>query len=232
MQIIESTVFGLRSAVIQLEAGNDAPRFDLFPMVHVADSAFYEEIAQRLDNCDLVLCEGVKSPTVSLLTSSYRFCEKNPRLGLVTQKKALKLDHLEGRLIHADVSAELFEKRWSTLATLLRVIVLLAAPIYGLYLRYFGTREDIARGLGMNLKKSRGEILADEDFEKVTEIILDWRDRRLLKVIDQTLLKNEDADISIGILFGAMHMRAVIRHLIHNLGYHVTKAEWVTVFTL
>ena len=231
MQIIESTVFGLRSAIIQLEAGNDAPRFDLFPMVHVADSAFYEEIAQRLDNCDLVLCEGVKSPIASLLTLSYRFCDRNPRIGLVTQK-AMKLEHLKGRLIHADVSAERFEKRWSKLAIFPRVILPLAAPIYGLYLRYFGTREDIARGLGMNLKKSRGEILADEDFEKVTEIILDWRDRRLLKVIDQTLLKNEDADISIGILFGAMHMRAVIRHLIHNLGYHVTKAEWVTVFTL
>ncbi len=231
MQIIESTAYGIRSAIIRLEAGNGAPRFHLFPMIHVAELAFYEEIAQRLNDCDLVLCEGIKSPTTSLITLSYRFCEKNPRLGLVTQK-AMKLDHLEGRLIHADVSGERFEKRWWKLATSFRVIMPLAAPLYGLYLRYFGTRAYIARGLGMNLRKSRSEILADEDYEKVLDVILDWRDRRLLDVIDQTLLRNKNADITIGVLFGAMHMRAVIRHLIHNLGYHIAKSEWVTVFTL
>ncbi len=231
MQIIESTAFGVRSAIIRLEAGNGAPRFHLFPMIHIADPEFYEEIAQRLNGCDLVLCEGIKSPTVSLLTLSYRFCEKNPRLGLVSQK-AMKLDHLEGRLIHADVSAERFEKRWWKLATWLRIILPLVAPLYGLYLRYFGTRTDIARGLGTNLRKSRREILAGEEYEKVMDVLLDWRDRRLLDVIDQTRLRNKNADISIAVLFGANHMRAVIRHLIDNLGYHITKAEWVTVFTL
>ena len=231
MQIIESTVFGLRSAIIRLEAGDGAPRFHLFPMIHIADPAFYEEIARRLDGCDHVLCEGVKSPTASLLTLSYRFCEKNARLGLVSQK-ALKLDHLEGRLIHADVSAKRFEKRWSKLTTWLRVIMPLVAPLYGLYLRYFGTRADIARGLGMGLRKSRREILAGEEYQKVMDVLLDWRDRHLLDVIDQTRLKNKNADISITVLFGAKHMRAVIRHLIDNLGYHITKAEWVTVFTL
>jgi hypothetical protein len=200
-------------------------------MIHVADSAFYEEIAQRLDGCDLVLCEGVKSPTASLLTLSYRFCDKNPRLGLVSQK-TMKLDHLEGRLIHADVSAERFERRWSKLATWLRVILPLVAPLYGLYLRYFGTRADIARGLGMGLRKSRRDILAGEEYEKVMDVLLDWRDRRLLDVIDRTRLENKNKGISIAVLYGAKHMKAVIRHLTGNLGYRITKAEWVTVFTL
>lgn len=231
MQIIESTVFGLRSAIIRLEAGDGTPRFHLFPMIHLADPTFYEEIALRLDGCDLVLCEGVKSPTASLLTLSYRFCEKNPRLGLVSQK-ALKLDHLEGRLIHADVSAERFEKRWSKMATWLRVLMPLAAPLFGLYLRYFGTRADIARSLGMGLRKSRRDILADEEYEKVMDVLLDWRDRRLLDVIDRTRLENENTGISIAVLYGASHMRAVIHHLINKLGYRITKAEWVTVFTL
>jgi hypothetical protein len=200
-------------------------------MIHIADKAFYEDIAQRLDDCDLVLCEGVKSPTASLPTLSYRFCEKSPRLGLVSQK-TMKLDHLEGRLIHADVSAKQFESRWSKLATWLRVILPLVVPLYGLYLRYFGTRADIARGLGMGLRKSRRDILADEEYEKVMDVILDWRDRRLLDVIDKTLLENANTGISIAVLYGASHMRAVIHHLTGNLGYRITKAEWVTVFTL
>ena len=50
MQIIESTIFGLRSAIFRLEAGNGAPCFHLFPMIHLAESAFYEEISQRLNN--------------------------------------------------------------------------------------------------------------------------------------------------------------------------------------
>jgi hypothetical protein len=108
----------------------------------------------------------------------------------------------------------------------------LVAPLYGLYLRYFGTRADIARGLGMGLRKSRRDILAGEEYEKVMDVLLDWRDRRLLDVIDRTRLENKNKGISIAVLYGAKHMKAVIRHLTGNLGYRITKAEWVTVFTL
>ena len=110
MQIIESTAFGVRSAILHLEASDGAPRFTLFPMIHVATPDFYREIGRRLDACDLILCEGVKSRTSSLLTLSYRFFAHNPRLGLVCQN-TMNLDHLKGRLIHADVTGDAFDKR-------------------------------------------------------------------------------------------------------------------------
>jgi hypothetical protein len=231
MQIIESTVFGVRSAILRLEASDGAPSFVLFPMIHIAAPEFYAEISRRLNGCDLVLCEGVKSRTSSLLTLSYRFFAENPRLGLVSQK-AMKLDHLKGRLIHADVTGDAFESRWWGLKTWVRFVLPLAAPLYGLYMRYFGTRADIARALGMNLRKSHREILASEEYEGVTKVLLDWRDRRLLDVIEQQWLRHKDADLCIAVLFGARHMRAVIRHLIKKRGYRVAKAEWTTVFTL
>ena len=84
----------------------------------------------------------------------------------------------------------------------------------------------------MNLRKSRREILASEDTEKVREVIVDWRDRRLLDVIDRQWRENRDSEICIGVLFGAAHMRAVIRHLMDVHGYRIAKAEWTTVFTL
>lgn len=233
MQIIESTVFGVRSACIRLEAIDGAPSFVLFPMIHVADKSFYTEVADRLGSCDLVLCEGVKSPTASLLTSSYRFFANNPRLGLVSQK-TMKLGHLEGRLINVDVSGERFEKRWSELPILLRFSWPLAALFCGLYLRYFGTRAVIASYLGMNLRKSRREILESDDFEEVKNVLLSWRDRNLIDAFEQQRLQNRNANFSIAVLFGARHMRAVIHHLLNEPkpGYRVVNAEWMTVFTL
>ena len=231
MQIIESTDFGVRSAIIYLEAGKGAPRFTLFPMVHVAEAAFYEEIARRLEACDVVLCEGVKSPTASLLTASYRYFANQTRLGLVSQR-SMKLDHIKDRLIHADVSGEAFEKQWSKLSVLYRMVLPLAAPAIGLYIRYFGTRKFIARHLSMNLRKSREDILKSGDSEKVDDILLNWRDQRLLEVIERERLKQENVDLSIGILFGAAHMRSVIRYLMDSAGYRVIRAEWVRVFGL
>ena len=79
----------------------------------------------------------------SLLTLSYRFFAENPRLGLVLQS-TMDLDHMDGRLIHADVTGDAFERRWRRLDTWLRFVILSVAPLYGLYLRHFGTRAGIA----------------------------------------------------------------------------------------
>lgn len=231
MQIIESTAFAVRSAVLRLEAAAGAPTFVLFPMIHIASEDFYAEISRRLESCDLILCEGVKSSTSTLLTLAYRFIADNPRLGLVLQT-TMKLDHLKGRLIHADVTGDAFERRWRDMKSWYRFVLPVAAPLVGLYLRHFGTRADIARGLGLNLRKSRGEILADEDEQKFSEVLLDWRDQRLLDVIEQQWLKHKDTDVRIAVLFGAKHMRAVIRHLVDKRGYKVAEAEWTIVFTL
>lgn len=231
MQIIESTAFGVRSAVFRFEKSGRSPDFIVFPMIHVAEAQYYAEISRRLDECDIVLFEGVGSRAGNLLTASYRFLAKNPRLGLVSQKK-MDLDHLKGRLIHADVEGEAFEERWWKIATWLRFLLPIAAPIYGLYMRYFGTRAAIARGLRFDLRKSRRELLADSDEREITNVLVDWRDKRLIEAIEEQRLKPENADRTIGILFGAGHMRAVIRHLMRNHKYRVTNAEWVMVFGL
>lgn len=231
LQIIESTEYGVRSAVLRLEAGEDAPAFVLFPMIHVAEPSFYEEIGRRLEDCDLVLSEGVRSPTSSLLTSSYRFFADSPRLGLVSQK-SMKMGHVADRTIHADVQGEAFESRWWRSGTWLRFVVPLFAPLYGLYLRYFGTRRMIARGLGLNLRRSRADALRDDDFRELFALLLDWRDRRLIRVIEQQRSKHRDGEVSIAVLYGARHMKAVLRHLLDKCGYRVARAEWTTVFEL
>jgi len=200
-------------------------------MIHVGERAFYEEVVDRLQDCQVVLCEGVRSPTTTLLTMSYRFFADNPKLGLVLQK-SVGLENLEDRLVHADVCGEAFEKRWSKLPVWSRLFRPMIAPIFGLCLRIFGTREYIARHLHLELRTSREEILSDESFKGVNEIILDWRDQHLLEVMDHELAKLAGKNACIGIVYGARHMRAVLSHLLRIHGYRVAKTEWLTVWTL
>lgn len=231
MQIIEVSSFSVRSAMMRFEPQLAGPVFLLFPMVHVADPKFYDEVSEGLDECDLILCEGVKSPTASLLTSAYRYFAGNPRLGLV-QQRTMDLSHVQDRLIHADVSGAAFEHRWSQLSFWLRYGIPVIAPFLGLYVRFFGTREFLAKGLRLNLKQSRREVLAEDDEQELKEVLLDWRDQHLLSVLERERIRAANKDAIVGILFGAEHMRAVINYLSRKHRYRPVASNWATVFDL
>ncbi|MGO9485664.1 MAG: hypothetical protein ACLPX9_13915 [Rhodomicrobium sp.] len=235
MQIIETSSLGVRSAFFRLEGGPGEPSFGLFPMLHVGEQAFYDDVTWRLGKCDIILYEGVKftSWSSSLLASCYESLAKSPRLGLVTQK-VMKLDHLADRLVHADVSGNEFASQWSKLDRGVRAAVAVTAPIARLYFQHFATRQSIAAYLGLNLLKSREEILQGSDFEAMDEVVLSWRDRHLIKVLEEHRQKHRGSPASIAVVFGAAHMRAVVRYLtsIHDPRYRVAASEWMTVFRL
>jgi len=236
VQIIDTSSLGVRSAFFRLEGGPGEPSFSLFPMLHVGEQAFYDGVTRRLEKCDIILYEGVKLTSwssSSLLASAYGGLANSPRLGLVTQK-VMKLDHLADRLVHADVSGEDFASQWSKLGLGLRAAAVLTAPIARLYFRHFATRQAIAAFLGLNLLKSREEILQGNDFEAMDKVVLTWRDRHLIKVLEEHRQKHRGNPISIAVVFGASHMRAVIRYLmsIREPRYRVVSSEWITVFGL
>ncbi len=233
MQIIETSSLAVRSAFLRLEAGACAPAFLLFPMVHVGEPAFYERVTRQLEKCDLILYEGVNSRSVSLVTYCYRSLAKSSRLGLVTQH-TMKLDHLADRLVHADVSGAAFEDRWSKLGPWFRWAVMAGAPVFGLYFRYLATRQSIASFLRLDLLKSREEILRGEDTKSFDDLVVTWRDQHLIGVIEKHRQKHQEKSFSIALVFGAGHMRAVIRHLTRhpNPGYRVAHSEWMTIFSL
>jgi hypothetical protein len=62
MQIVEVTDFAVRSAVLRLTRPGTPLRFEVFPMIHVAEPAFYAAVADRLRRCDLIVAEGVGGP--------------------------------------------------------------------------------------------------------------------------------------------------------------------------
>ena len=61
MQFIESSIIGIRSAVITLTRRTTPLKFILFPMVHVAEQRFYDEVAARARLCQLIVAEGAPS---------------------------------------------------------------------------------------------------------------------------------------------------------------------------
>jgi hypothetical protein len=61
MQYIESSVIGIRSAAITLKRRTSPLGFVLFPMVHVAEPAFYAAVEARAGQCDLIVAEGTPS---------------------------------------------------------------------------------------------------------------------------------------------------------------------------
>jgi hypothetical protein len=231
MQIIESTVLGVRSAVWHLKVDSQSPQIILFPMVHIAEESFYNEVIKRLEGCDLILCEGVKTKTASLLTKSYSLITKNPQFDFVEQK-SMRIDHLKDRIVHADVGSAEFEKKWANLPFTSRILISLLSPLYGVYIRYFGTKQFIAEHLGLELHKSRYELLEDDDSCEIKELFIDWRDEHLINVVNSELKKNENSNITIGIVFGAAHMRTLLKYLLNQRSYCAVGSEWLTVFKI
>lgn len=228
MQIIESTFIGVRSAIFRFESSERKTSFTLFPMVHVADKAFYDGVLKRLADCDVVLTEGVRTKTGRFMTASYRYFAKNPKLGFVLQS-TMSLDGLKAKIHHADVASGDFSSKWSQLPFWQRFLIPLVAPLYGLYLRFFGTRESIGKRMGLDLHDHGDALLDDSEImQEMEEVILDWRDQHLIRIIDDYMHSDDDGEKSVGIVFGARHMRAVIHHL-HKSGYRVMGADWLEV---
>ena len=200
-------------------------------MVHMATTEFYADVTERLGSCDVILYEGVKSSRTKILSSSYRLFAGNKRINLVPQH-SMNLDHLQDKLVHADIGTREFEARWQKINLWKRLSLYILSPLVGLYLRFFGSRRMIAQGLNFNFQPSRQEILESSDDQMVSDVLLDWRDAHLISQIDQQITAHEGVDIAIGVLFGARHMRAVIEHLRSTYRYAVSNSEWMIVFPI
>ena len=48
-------IFGVRSAYWKFSSGSDEPIIHLFPMCHIGDQEFYDEVLIRVSKCDIIL---------------------------------------------------------------------------------------------------------------------------------------------------------------------------------
>jgi hypothetical protein len=233
MQFIEKNSFNVRSAIYRLKKDDEGLEFILFPMIHVGSQEFYDEVSQRLAKCDLILAEGVDSKKANLLTRSYRIVRKIRRMDLVTQQEGMNVSSFRDKLMNADMEGRAFDEHWSSLPPALKAQIFLLIPVYVIYLFLFGTREIIAENIAVEDLPSSNEVLfQDDNLDKLDALLIDERDRSLIRNIVSLHEANGSNKQTVGIVFGAMHMRNVTSFLLHKLKYRIAKAEWVKVFDL
>lgn len=179
--------------------------------------------------CDVVLFEGVRSLRAWMLTRAYSIAAYRTSLGLVRQRDALVVPLLRQRKIHADVSSEQFSAAWAGIPLYQRVLLLLGAPLYGLWLYFTGTRHSIGRGLNTEELESKRDFERFEGTLELENVIATTRNLRLVEEVSAAVEKN-GVGKRIGILYGAAHMRVVSRLLTSKYRYRVVESDWITVF--
>ena len=228
VQILEDSMLGLRTARMLFRHRDRPASVTLFPMVHVGEQAFYEATHTDAFSHDVTLVEGVKSPVVRHLTRSYRWIDFR-RLGLVLQPKAPPQGEVASRIVHADLSTDEFHREWRRLPRLLRATIFLLAPWIGLRRRFAASRETLAHKMSLEDRRSSEEVLRwSVTTERLDRSIIEARDRRLLECLAAEL---DGAERRIAIVYGARHMRAVIRDLTGR-GFYCAESRWQTIFAL
>ena len=230
MQFIENSIIGLRAAYHRLSAGPESADVCLFPMVHIGAPAYYAEVQRRLDSCDVVLFEGVRSFRVGMLTRAYSIATRSKRMGLVLQGDALDIPSVKQERIHADVSADEFADAWDDVPLYQRALLLFGAPLYGLWMYFAGSRQSIGRKLNTDSLESREDLERSEEAPELEAALGTTRDLRLVEEVSRAVEQN-GAGTRIGVIYGAAHMRVVSRLLMHKYGYRVVESEWMTVFS-
>ena len=132
MQILERSSAGLRSARTELTAPGK-PTFTLFPMIHIADRAFFERVRADAHDHDLVLREGVK----------HSLGRAAGRMHWLATAAAHNLS-AEGQIVqghgarhwqNSDIDPTKFDAKISKVPWWIRGLIYLLAPVVGLIMR-------------------------------------------------------------------------------------------------
>lgn len=230
MQILDANDFNVRTAVYLLQ--RDTIEFEIIPVVHVGSETFYEEVKTELDKCDIILFEGVGLKALKPLRGAYRQFAK--RLGLASQGDAIDLEKYKGKLIHADLDAKQSEIEWQKIPFFSRKLFEIALPLGLKFLSLWETRDSFAEAMKKNPDEIDDQLwfMDSGKTETVQKSICDKREQVILDLIDKQLIKLPEKPKRIGIIYGAAHMKKVIRYLLDKHQFKIREAWFLTVFWL
>jgi hypothetical protein len=219
VQFIESSVVGVRSAVITLACRNGPLRFVLFPMIHVGERSFYAQVTARLRECAIIVAEGTPtgSAPVQERMSRIRFD------GLVDQLSALDLDSLA-----IPVFYEAVPPPPKTRAERLRHTA--EDSMGAVALRLLGRYGDPLRVPNLDESDDHDDRWEGGRVERwMRERVVDRRDDALKNRLTALYREHRARPITVAVVYGAAHMPAVVEHLGTEFGYSVKGAEWLFV---
>lgn len=233
MQLLDSSDLGLRSARLTFRSTGSNVTVTLFPMVHLGGASFYDAVGKDAGAHDAILVEGLRSPVATRITRAYRWIEGASRIGLVVQPRPRAQLFAQATIIHADLSKDEFERHWRKVPLYLKLLLYAAAPLYALHCRWFGSRAKLAKSLALDDLPGRGETLGwRPEYETVDKAIVAARDERLVAVMADYLDAAPAEPRRLAIVYGAEHMRAVVKELVGKRHYRCVQSEWMLIFPL
>lgn len=223
MQFVESSIVGIRSAVITLKHKTSPLRFVLFPMIHVAEQQFYDEVAARARLCQLIVAEGMPSK----LAPVHDWMARHRWGQLVDQVAALRPETL-GVPVCWESGPDDLPK------SLPGRLTFRAADVAGAAILGFGRQfADLSKLSSVDQAEEydeSAENLTGGWFARQREHrIMTARDARLARVVAEIHHDRAAEPITVGVVFGAAHMPAVANYLCGELGYVASGAEWLIV---
>ncbi|GIH20622.1 hypothetical protein [Rugosimonospora africana] len=247
MQIVEVSVAGVRSSIMTLTRRESPLRFQVYPMVHLGEPAFYAAVAERLRRCDLVVAEGVGGvdtgegrvvssgysagkAALSALTATYRLPARSGRSGLVEQN--IDYASLGVPVRYPDMTEEQFTAGWNAVPLWQRAIVAVGAPLIALDRLAFGSRRKFAESLSTD-DGDWQDITADvESIDELWSLLGEQRDRLLIAELDRIHQQRHGEAITVAVVYGANHVAPTVHAMRSLYGYRVRSAEWLTIFGL
>lgn len=223
MQYIESSVIGIRSAVITLKHRVTPLRFVLFPMVHVAEPGFFASAQAMAGECDLIVAEGAPS----------RYAPMQEWMSKI------RLDHLVDQMTGLDLERTGVPVQWEHPAP---------RPASSGRDQAVATAVDSAAALALRALGRYGSPLGlpsldqsddhDDRWEPagggrlgryLEDRVLHARDSVLVRALGVIHQERHGEHIRVAVVYGAAHIPAVVDYLSQTFRYHVEQAEWLTV---
>ncbi|WP_127503556.1 hypothetical protein [Actinoplanes solisilvae] len=235
MQVIEVSMIGVRSAVLRLTRAGSPLRFEIYPMVHMAEPDFYQAVAERLRLCDLIVAEGVGGPDrtskrpagITAITSSYRLPARFRRDGLVEQEISYRA--LGVPVVRPDMTGEQFTEGWRAVPWQQRAFALVGAPLAGLERLAFGSRRAMSRHLELDDTDFHDKFSDIESMAELMALIGDQRDQLLIAELDRIHRERAHEPITVAVVYGALHVPPVVYAMRALHRYAPRGAEWLTV---
>lgn len=202
------------------------PSFTIFPMVHVADRAYFREVAREADAQDLVLKEGVGAAAGRTANRSHRIATAGHR-ELAAQSRSM--DESKGsHWINADMAPDRFGRHWRKLPLLRRMLFHILLPVLSVFLRLPAARRWMIDGLadaGLSDDKSIDEIFG----AGFHELVVKRRDQALIDTCAFVIETWDDGEVAV--VWGAAHIPPLVMALLGTHGYRITSRRWITALS-
>lgn len=233
MKIVESTDFYLRVVMFDFKHPdkNIKLSFRILPMFHIGTKKYYNSVMEKLSECDEILYEGFNFKKIRFQSQQFKRIAK--KLNLTTQMERVNLKKLNKTLTHSDLTTQQANSLWKNLSINEKFKFLIHDPIKLHYFSYSLNRKKLAKNFTTAAKEQMLAYGPRFDEEGTAEnLIMNEREKILLQILGSRFHRQKCVDKKIGIIYGAGHMKRIVRYIIDQLGYISKHAEFLEVYPI